>query len=222
MNMDSKQSLKSGQLSIRGGRLQDEKNPHITLKQWRAFHAVVNAGGFLGASESLHLSQSTVSYMLSKLQEQLGIRLMRMEGRKAELTDDGKILLDRSRNLLRDAAELELFADVLRHGQEHEVRIAMHRDFPTSHLTRSLERLLQRGKPICVALSELSERRTAEALQGRRADLAITATRPVGFQAVPLLQIDYVVVMHAQQELARSKHPLSTSALQNEVEVVVS
>ena len=36
--------------------------PHVSLEQWRALIAVVEAGGYAQAAEALHKSQSAVTY----------------------------------------------------------------------------------------------------------------------------------------------------------------
>lgn len=88
-------------------RLHDKRNIYVTLRQWRIFHAVIDYGGFAEAAAHLHLSQSTVSYTIRQMQEQLGIQLIQIVGRRARLTPAGKQVHDRSRQMLRFAIELE-------------------------------------------------------------------------------------------------------------------
>ena len=57
------------------------KAPRVTLEQWRVLQAVVDHGGFAQAAEALHKSQSSISYTVAKLQEQLGFPLLAIEGR---------------------------------------------------------------------------------------------------------------------------------------------
>ena len=80
--------------------------PRVTLDQWRTLQAVVDYGGYAQAAEQLHRSQSSVSYAVSRLQDQLGVALLRVEGRKAQLTEAGEALLQRSRPLVQTAVEL--------------------------------------------------------------------------------------------------------------------
>ena len=40
-------------------------------------------GGFAQAAEALHRSQSSVSYTVARMQDQLGVPLLRIDGRKA-------------------------------------------------------------------------------------------------------------------------------------------
>lgn len=85
-----------------------------SLAQWRVFHAVIACGSFSGAADFLHVSQPAISYSIAKLEDQFGVRLLKLDGRKAYITEAGKALLDRSHLLLREATELEAFADALR------------------------------------------------------------------------------------------------------------
>jgi DNA-binding transcriptional ArsR family regulator len=95
----------------------------ISLKQWRMFHAVVDSNGFVEAAEKLHMSQSAISHALAKLQEHLGVALLTLKGRRAQITEEGKVLLERSRELLRHAVELEDLAENLRLGWGPEIRL---------------------------------------------------------------------------------------------------
>src|SRR3546814_13105103 len=93
-----------------------------TLEQWRVLQAIVEHGGYAQAAEALHRSQSSVSYMVARLQEQLGVPLLTIEGRKARLTESGKALLVQASDLLDDAARLEQRAARLEQGWEAQVR----------------------------------------------------------------------------------------------------
>ena len=44
--------------------------PRVTLDQWRALVAVVDAGGYAQAAEALHKSQSAVTYAVQKLESE--------------------------------------------------------------------------------------------------------------------------------------------------------
>lgn len=86
------------------------KAPRVTLDQWRTLQAVVDHGGFAQAAEALHRSQSSISYTVARMQEQLGVPLLRIDGRKAVLTEAGEVLLRRSRQLVKQAGQLEELA----------------------------------------------------------------------------------------------------------------
>ncbi len=65
-----------------------------TLDEWEILQAVVQLGGFAPAAKQLNRSQSTISYAIARLQDQLGISLFEIKGRRAHLTELGRVLLD--------------------------------------------------------------------------------------------------------------------------------
>src|SRR5687768_11363751 len=104
--------------------------PRTTLEQWHVLQAIVEHGSFARAAEALHRSQSSVSYMVARLQEQLEVPLFVIEGRKAQLTEAGRILLADARRLLVDASSLEEAARNLKGGWEPEIRLVVDGLFP--------------------------------------------------------------------------------------------
>lgn len=49
---------------------------HVTLRQLRAFLAVVEAGSFSEAAKSMHLSQAALSGLVKELEDRVGVRLL--------------------------------------------------------------------------------------------------------------------------------------------------
>ena len=79
----------------------------ISLDQWHALVAVVEAGGYAQAADRLFKSQSSVTYAVQKIEAQLGVKVFEIRGRKAVLTSTGQMLYRRARALVNEAAELE-------------------------------------------------------------------------------------------------------------------
>src|SRR5579862_1984820 len=73
---------------------------NTTIDQWEVLEAVVQLGSFAAAAAKMNRSQSTISYAISRLQDQFKIPLLKMTGRKAELTEAGKALLADAEPLL--------------------------------------------------------------------------------------------------------------------------
>ncbi len=64
------------------------------------------------------------------LQEQLGVQLLEVEGRKAVLTEHGRILLQRAEQLLDQAENIDQVASSLNQGVEPVVRAAIAHHLP--------------------------------------------------------------------------------------------
>ena len=67
----------------------------------RAFVTVADCGGFHRAAEQLHLTQSTVSQQIKRLEQETKRPLFRRTTRSVALTDDGEMLLGDARRLLQ-------------------------------------------------------------------------------------------------------------------------
>ncbi len=74
--------------------------PALDHFQLRAFVAVADTGSITRAAEVVGRTQSAVSMQMARLEEILGHKLFRREGRGLALTDRGAYLLDRARRLL--------------------------------------------------------------------------------------------------------------------------
>lgn len=67
----------------------------------RTFLAVSATGNFIGAAEKLHITQSTVSVRIKKLEQQLGTRLFKRGRSGAELTASGRRFLRHAKAMVR-------------------------------------------------------------------------------------------------------------------------
>jgi DNA-binding transcriptional LysR family regulator len=63
-----------------------------TLRQLRAFVAIVRTGSFTLAAEALHVTQSALSGLIKELEQTLAIRVFDRSTRKVSLTDVGREL----------------------------------------------------------------------------------------------------------------------------------
>ncbi|ALP54478.1 LysR family transcriptional regulator [Candidatus Tenderia electrophaga] len=197
------------------------KGPKVTLEQWRALQTVVDQDGFAQAAQHLHRSQSSISYTIAKLQQQLGVQLLQIEGRKAKLTAAGDVLLRRSRALLADAAELEALAHNLEQGWEPEVRLVVDAAFPSGYLMQALKEFVPLSRGSRVQLNEVVLSGADEALLERRADLVIGAQVPQGYLGDPLLEVEFIAVAHHQHRLHRLNRELTHEDLRRELQVVI-
>jgi DNA-binding transcriptional LysR family regulator len=175
--------------------------PRISLDQWRALVAVVDAGGYAQAGRSLNKSQSAVTYAVQKLESQLGVKVFEINGRKAVLTGTGQLLYRRARALLAEAGELERAARTLSAGWEAEIRIAAEIIFPTWLLLDCFARFGGESPHTRIELIESVISGTSEALISGQADLAITASIPQGFTGDPLLRARFVPAAHPNHPL---------------------
>jgi DNA-binding transcriptional LysR family regulator len=176
-------------------------SPKITLDQWNALVAVVEAGGYAQASARLHRTQSTVTYTIKKLEDQLRLKVFELQGRKAVLTPTGQVLYRRGKALLEEAGRVERAATELARGWEPEIRLAVDIIFPTWLLLECFAAFSQERPETRIELIESVLGGTEEALAEGRVDLAIGGNVPGGFLGDALMQVRFVCA-------AAPSHPL--------------
>jgi DNA-binding transcriptional LysR family regulator len=189
------------------------QNLRISLEQWQALVAVVDAGGYAQAAGRLHKSQSAITYLIKRLEEQLGVKVFEIQGRKAVLTPTGEMLTRRGRYLIQEAINVESSAHALSAGWEPVVRIASEILFPTEHLLTAMGQFSETSPSTRLEIFETVLSGTAEALHERRVDLAITPYVPSGFLGDPLLSLELVAVAHPDHPLHHFKRKLTAKDL---------
>jgi DNA-binding transcriptional LysR family regulator len=165
--------------------------PKVSLEQWRILHCIINEGGFSQAAKKLNKSQSAISYAVSKMQEQLGLEVLTINGRKAELTEAGELLLRRSKTLLNEAECLEAAAQSITKGWEPVISIAAEVLFPPQILMEALQRLSREAPHTRVEIFESVMSGTEDMIIRQEVDLAICGIPPGGFNGIPLFDIEF-------------------------------
>ncbi|MCC6608779.1 MAG: LysR family transcriptional regulator [Burkholderiales bacterium] len=193
----------------------------ISLDQWRALVAVVDAGGYAQASARLHKSQSAVTYAVQKLESRLGVKAFEIRGRKAVLTPTGELLVRRARALLEEAGALERIGRTLSAGWEAEIGIAAEIVFPSALLLQCLARFGAESPHTRIEVIESVLGGTPEALVRRQADLAISGMVPPGFLGDSLMRLRFLLVAHRDHALHRLGRKLSLQDLRAHRQLIV-
>src|SRR5690349_1172073 len=176
--------------------------PKSTAEQWAVLSAVVELGSYAKAAEALHRSQPAVSYAIANLQESLGVKLLEIQGRRAVLTAHGDTLLKRARAVLRDLAEVETFAQVLKRGWESELKLVVDAAFPRARLLSIIQEVRSTCADTQIQLEDAVLSGAEEAILDASADVVVSTIVPPGVLGAWLMDVTFVAVASAQ-------HPLS-------------
>jgi DNA-binding transcriptional LysR family regulator len=195
--------------------------PYITLEQWQALIAVVDAGGYAQAAEKLSKSQSAVSYAVQKIESILGVKAFEIQGRKAVLTPTGQMLYRRAQALRDEANDLERAARTLSAGWEAVITIAAEILFPSRLLLACLGRFGQESPNTRVELIESVLGGTSDALLKGEVDLAISPRLLPGFLGDLLMRVRLLAVAHADHPLHHQGRELTYRDLRTYRHIVV-
>lgn len=191
-----------------------------TLKQWTVFQAVAECGTFSSAASFLKVSQGSIGYSISQLEETLGISLLRLDGRKYSVTEPGWALLSRSKFLLNEAIALETLAFTLRNNKTPQLKVSIEKDFPTRDLLPALSQYLARRREPKIKLSEVPKSEMERVLRDLEADIAISSTVPPSYTGELILEIEYIAVAHANHPILSKPRPLSEEDLMEFVQIM--
>ena len=198
-----------------------ENSGGVTLDHWRSLVAVVDEGGYAPAAEALGKSQSTVSHSIQRLEQFLGTAVLRIAGRRAVLTDVGRIALRRARLLLDEAHDIERMARTLASGVEAEIHLAVDAIFPNQVLLPALAGFAEAYPDTRIELVESIISGATELVQRGHVQLAITPHVPTGWLGDHLVRLAFACVASPDHPLHQLGREVTDRDLRQYRQVVV-
>lgn len=194
---------------------------NTTIDQWEVLEAVVQLGSFAAAATKMNRSQSTISYAISRLQDQFKIPLLEMKGRRAHLTEAGKALLADVEPLLTGFRALEERAESLAAGGQTEIRLSVESVFPNERLFAALAELAQVFPHAQPKLHKASFLSSVEEFSTFGADLCISGLSIREQLNKPILDIRMRAVARADHPLHALKRQLTRIDLIQRLAVII-
>lgn len=192
-----------------------------TLDEWEILQTVVQLGGFAPAAKQLNRSQSTISYAIARLQERIGIKLFETKGRRAHLTELGRVLLADAEAHLAGFHQVEQRAHSLASGGESEVRLSVDSIFPNGRLFAALAEFARRFPYVQPKLHQSTFLSADSEFSVRNAHLCITALVSREFFVKPVISIRMIAVANRNHPLLAVKRKLNRSELMQHTLVTI-
>jgi LysR family transcriptional activator of nhaA len=127
----------------------------MNFKHLHYFWVTAKAGGVMRAGEQLHTTPQTLSGQIKLLEDWLGRKLFRKNGRQLELTEDGRLALGYADQIFTLGAELEAAVRQARGGPRVlNFRVGVADSVAKSVVYRLLEPALSVDEPVRLICSE--------------------------------------------------------------------
>ena len=198
----------------------------ISLDSLLILDAIDRCGTFAGAGMELHKVPSTISYTVSKLEQDLGVQVFERQGPKVTLTGAGKELLKEGRYLLKAAEDLEHRVRRVACGWETELAIGMDSIFSPTALIEEITEFYKVANLTRLRFSEEVMSGSWEALMDRRVDLLVAAAGAGpsggGYSAEIIGATGFVFAVSPQHPLAAVDKPLGKAELYQYKAIAVS
>lgn len=198
----------------------------ISLDSLLILDAIDRGGSFAAAGNELHKVPSTISYTVSKLEQDLGVQVFERQGPKVSLTSAGKELLKEGRYLLKAAEDLEHRVRRVASGWETELSIGMDSVFSPTALVEDIAEFYKVANLTRLRFVQEALSGCWEALMDRRVDLLIGAAGEGpsggGYHVEVIDTINFVFAVAPNHALANVNKPLGKAELYQHRAITVS
>ncbi|TKB56511.1 LysR family transcriptional regulator [Ferrimonas aestuarii] len=189
----------------------------ITLEQMKIIQAAAESGSFSAAARKLGKAQSTISSVISNIEQEVGIRLFDRGTKYPVLTDVGKDLLEHINALVAQSNNLEGKLNALAVDIESELSVIVDAAIPDRTLLNSIADFYQYFPFVNLHLATPSEYNPIEAVLSGECHMALILTRPdypMGVEFCRLGTLKMVEVVEKDHPLV-AMQPVSFSDLSN-------
>ena len=197
----------------------------LTLDQLRILVTIADTGSFSAAGRRLGRAQSAMSQAIATLEDVQGVRLFDRSGHRPALTEVGKALVGQARAVLSSAARFEALAAGTREGIEPELTVAIDSLVPTDALIDSVQALGAEFPHLPVTFSSEGLRGGERRLRRGDAALAFCVLLPAvpdDLVAIPLIDVEMILVVAPHHPLARLGRPATRAELEDHVQLILS
>jgi DNA-binding transcriptional LysR family regulator len=181
----------------------------LELQQLRQVLALAEHGSFVRAAASLHISQPALSRSIQNLERRFGSDLFVRSSSGAVPTDLGRLYIERARDVLRMADELD--REAVSHGKLRTGRVSVGGGpFPADAvLGRAAAKFIEQHPGASVRVQARDWDELAQQLRSRELDFFVAEASTLGRE--PDLEVMPLSAEHPVYLAARSGHPLAES-----------
>lgn len=148
--------------------------------------AVKDMGNFLDASESCHVTQSTLSTMIGRFEKEVGISIFDRHFKPVKVTKEGEILIQQLRIIKKEVETLAELRDSLKGELKGDVSIGVIPTIAPYILPGFLNNFAKQLPDLHFSVSETPTKSIVESLKKRELD--------IGILALPILNSDLIEI----------------------------
>ncbi|HEX8060600.1 MAG TPA: LysR substrate-binding domain-containing protein, partial [Cyclobacteriaceae bacterium] len=148
----------------------------MNIQQLEYILAVETHRHFATAASKSNITQPTLSMMIRKLEDELGVRIFDRTKHPVEPTPEGRQVIIRARQILADVNQLKEFAKGLKSEISGDIRIAIIPTLAPYLLPLFLPSFVEKHPALRVSISELVTRDIISALKSGDTDIGVLAT----------------------------------------------
>jgi DNA-binding transcriptional LysR family regulator len=191
--------------------------PRIDVYSIRLFVAAAQEGSIARAAEREHIAASALSRRLADLEQALNVPLLVRSARGVELTDAGKYVFERGRQMEQDLHNLVKEVWAISGAIAGTVRLYANASSIVGYLPERLREFRVAHPGVDIALQEQRSREVVRACLDDRADVGIAVAMdiPKGLDSWHFASDPLIVVMPAGHRLTQSDRVTFTDVIES-------
>lgn len=189
----------------------------MELRHIRYFQVLAEELNFSRAADKLHIAQPPLSRQIQKLEEEIGAKLFYRTKRQVELTDAGKVFLQKSYEILNLVDQACITTRLHSTGTQGEFKVGF--TGTVQDLIPALKKYREQFPQVKVILRQMTNEEQIEALNENHIDIALVSV-PIDdkkIQVAPIKKMNFVAALPESHPLVRKSkltfHDLSDQPL---------
>ena len=147
----------------------------MNIQQFKYVLAVVDSKNFEMAAERCFITQSTLSTMIVRLEDEIGIKIFNRKTKPVSITTEGEKIIDRLRIIDNEIGQLENIIQELKGEMVGELRIGIIPTIAPYLLPLFLPKLAHKFPQVKIIVKEIPTAQITESLKNRSLDIGLLA-----------------------------------------------
>ena len=166
------------------------------LSQYRIFYAVAKAGNISRAAKELYISQPAISKSISKLEDSLNTVLFTRNSRGVQLTDEGHVLFEHTRDAFEELAKGEQELKRIREFNMGHIRIGVSNTLCRFIMVKYLKGFIEQYPHIKITIESQPTTQTLSMLEQQRIDIGLVVEQKSAksMNFIPVMDIEDIFV----------------------------
>ena len=148
----------------------------MNIQQFQYVLAVAETRHFETAANKCFITQSTLSTMISKLEEEIGIKLFDRKKKPVELTTEGKLLIEHLKTIIKNIQQLEEITKEIKGEIKGNLTISVIPTIAPFLLPLFLQDFARQFPDLNIVVKEETTKEIMKQLKSRELDIGIVST----------------------------------------------
>lgn len=182
----------------------------MNLQQLEYIIAVDRYRHFAQAAEKVFVTQPTLSMMIQKLEQELGVQIFDRKRQPVEPTTEGREVINRAKQIMADVSRLREYTRELKHDISGELKVAVIPTLAPYLLPLFLKAFVEKHPAVKVHVRELVTNDIVLALKNGTIDVGILATplHEPKLDEHPVFQEEFLAYSAPGEKLSKKKYVL--------------